>query len=139
MAILNVTGVLQTGAAPTDGSEPLAPETQPLAWPAGQSGSIALAVVDPLGAPVNITGATLKLAVKRLATDAAPVLEVTGSVTSGAGGLASFPFVTANTSALAVEIYRYDVWISLSGARSQVVPASNFSIRAAELPPADLP
>ena len=138
MAIVNLRGVLLTGAVPTDGSEPLTPGVQPVMWPQGQDGSLALAIVDPAGVKVNIAGSSIKFAMRARATDA-PVLEISGSVTDAANGLASIAIAAENTSGLATDIYRFDVWLSLAGARSQIVPPSNFSVQAAELPPADGP
>jgi hypothetical protein len=135
MAILNVQGVLLTGVVPADGSPPLAPYAQELAWPAGEDGSIALAVVDPLGAAVNIAGWTVTLAARLLQNDAAPEIKINGTLVSGgAGGLATFAIPAAATSALPVDIYRYEIWgKDGSNTRHRLVPSSNFSLLAADL------
>jgi hypothetical protein len=138
MAIVNVRGVLLTGAVPTDGGEPFVPAPQPVVWPAGQEGAIVVTVVDPTGDLVDVTGATAKMAVKARAADA-PVLEVAGTLSDPTHGKISFPLVAANTSGLRIDIYRADWWIKISGVRSQVIPPSNFSVPAAELPSTDGP
>jgi hypothetical protein len=135
MAILNVQGVLLTGAVPTDGSPPLAPYVQPLAWPAGEDGSIALAVVDPLGVAASIAGWVLTLAARLLQGDVAPELKIAGAlVGGGTGGLATFAIPAAATSALLIDIYRYEIWgKDGSNTRHRLVPSSNFSLLAADL------
>lgn len=127
--IVNVTGVLNTGILPTDGSEPLEPFSQPIVWPRGEEGAIKILVVDQLGAPVDLTagGAALSMSVRHAATDSAPQLHVAGA-SLAADGTASFPLVAGDTLTQVIDIYRADFWLTKSGTRSQIIPGSNFTI-----------
>lgn len=126
--VINLRCVVPSGAVATDGTPPIEPFSQPVLWPRGTGGTIKMAFVDELGAPVNITGATVTFSVRRLDTDDVPALHVVAALTTPAAGLAAATLVATDTSTKAIDIYRHDVWITLAGVPTQAVPGSNFTI-----------
>jgi hypothetical protein len=138
MPVLSLQGVLLNGTAPAAGVQPLAPAQQTIHWPSGEDGTVKLAVVDPTGAVVNVAGGSFKLGLRHRFSDTAPVLSRAGTITDAPNGKVSFALAAADTSALDVDTYRYDVWYTDSGGkRWQVVPASDFVIGEIELKPSE--
>jgi hypothetical protein len=135
---VTLTGVLANGTQPQAGISPLVPYAQPLAWPAGEDGSIVVKVVDPTGAVVNITGGALVLAARHRASDAALAFRLTAVLTTPAQGVATFTLPAATTAALTELVYRYDVWYTdATSKRWQLVPASLLDLAEADLRPGE--
>lgn len=138
--IVNIVGVLQTGAVPADGSEPMRPTVQPISWPIGAGGGVAITVVDPLGDPVNLSGSSLAFCVRRKTGDASPTINRASTLTAPLTGGAFFPLSPSDTQALARDILRHDAWhTGADGVPSQIVLASNFSLDEVELRPGEAP
>lgn len=96
----------------------------------GESRTINLAVVDSSGTPVDITGAVLKLTVKKDDTlsDTNSLIQVTGSIVNGTAGTATFSLTTTSTNKPA-GIYKYDIKVKrTSGAVDTVVYPDDFEI-----------
>ena len=102
----------------------------------GESKTLVLTVLDENRAAQDLTGATLTMTVRKRITDTTAVItKVSTTVTEieiqtpATDGKAKIFLVPADTSALAVGPYVYDVWVTLSsGRRSPVIKPSLFSI-----------
>lgn len=130
--ILTVYGVFLDGATPTTNAQAV-PFAQKLSVPQGCDGQVNLIVLNPAGAAVNIGAGSLVLTVKNRYTDTgSPQISRAGVIDSGAGGLAHFSLVEADTvapSTLNVGPCQYDIWwTDGSGVRHQLVPVSDFEI-----------
>jgi hypothetical protein len=91
--------------------------------------SFVLTINSPAGTPVNITGATFDSDIRDVKTKAqAGVL--TGAVTTGASGIATFSMTAANTKLLraGIGIYEYDIFMTLSSVKRRLLFGS-FTVR----------
>lgn len=119
------------GVVNDSGSTDKRTAAQTFATPAGETGTISLAVLHAAGGAYDLTGAQLLLAVNgstisRQATISSPP----------SAGLATFPLVIADTLSMR-GVYTYDVWLTdASGNRWEVVPPSNFTVTPAQGQPA---
>lgn len=104
-----------------DQSSTVAPSSQTLATPAGETGTITITVTHPDGTAYNLTGAQLLLAVSSKISRQA-------TIDNAAAGTAHFPLVIADTLSM-LGTYSYDVTLTASdGSFYRVVPASSFVV-----------
>lgn len=137
--VIAVTGVYQNGAVPLSTALPLVPVEVPISVPVGSDFTIAMTVVDPTGAVVNVAGATFEIAVREFDFDAAPVLAKPGAIVVAANGTVNFVGVPADTQAVPFGPYRWAAWMKLAGARQQLVLTSPFVLEAPGVLPGEGP
>lgn len=112
---------------------------QDIVWPKASSGTITLTIYSALtGLPVDLTGTNVVLAVRRLATDQAPLISRQASIPRPLTGQCTFALVQADTHSLQIAPHRYDVqFTDLLTNRWQVVPASAFVVAESIALPAE--
>ncbi len=135
-----LTGVAPDGVTPDPNFRLAGNTAQPLALPRGATMEIAITVVDPFGAFVDLAGDTLVLTVRKASTQLDPQPGLTKTVAVGAGShvnTATFPAITpTDTRFLESGRWVFDVWrVRASGARDQVVALSAFVLGPALLAP----
>lgn len=98
----------------------------------GSSLSFRLSVVTQGGVPVDLAAdpdATLHLTVKKTARDADSKLVIVGSLDPATGkNTAIFTAAPTATKYLDPGLYVYDVWLTYSGVRDCILPASQLHI-----------
>jgi hypothetical protein len=101
----------------------------------GSSKTIDLTVTNEDGNPVDLTGSTVYFTVKRLVTDASPLIQKKSSdaleidIFDPRGGVARIYLNPADTQNLALNPYVFDVWVVLSsGKRYPVVGPATFDM-----------
>jgi hypothetical protein len=142
MAAINAVtlqGVYENGATPKTFS--LTQQTLKLAR--GETERVKMAVVDPSGTAVNLTGGSVVLTIE----DAAGIEKLArqADLDTPASGLCSFPFAANDTSSWTAGTYYYDVWLisgaggpGANGDRNQLVARSKFVLEAAVTEPGTL-
>lgn len=112
------------------GADPRTP--QALSIPCGETGTINIAVKHRDATALNLAGGQLLLTVRA----GAVLVSRQATITDAANGLASFPLVIADTSAITGS-YQWDVWYTdASGNRYQVCPVGSFVVTPADGAPA---
>lgn len=135
--ILSLTGVLADASIPAGTIAPAEPTPRTINWPQGESGTIRVSVIRANHVPANITGGTLILGVRRhYHDDTIELSRQADLISSGSTGIGEFPIVIDDTRDLEIDTHRYDVHlIDSTGARWQVIPASDFNITEIESRP----
>lgn len=103
----------------------------------GSSKTLRLTVTDPdTNKPVNLTGATVVLTVKKRNEDAQNVIRKTSDtpaesvITNATAGIAEFYLVPADTKSKDAREYVFDVWLIMpSGKQYAVIPPSIFDLQ----------
>lgn len=125
---LSLTAVWKNGAAAPTGKYPLVPPGPALYVPRGEDFTISVLVVGQDGTPVNLTGGAVSFGLRVSDSTASPILIRAASGLTSIGACL-LTFVAADTEGLAAGTNRWDLWwIESSGARHQVVLASNFVV-----------
>ena len=129
---INLIALLNDGSPPRAGV--LTDARQTVTLPQGSDVSLRVAVVTPTGAPVDLSqpGTELILTCKRK-----PLYQVAivkrANLTQGRG-IGVFTLEPGDTWGLVPGQYLYDVWLTLDGARSAVIPASMLQLTASVAP-----
>ena len=138
MVVIQLTGIVR------DGSGGLVPTSQRIAWVQGEDGEIWLdlkkadgTVFDPTAVAVS-----LHLAVRPKNTtgqdDGRPLVAREGTDADAVLGRVKFSIASSATLQMAPrKTYRYDVNLTVSGARQQVVPVSDFRLEPIVSMPGD--
>lgn len=128
--ILSLAGIFVDGSTPSSGLDPLQPSQQDIDWPEAEAGDVQILVSRQDDTPLDLTGGTLLLSVRRRPGDQAALFVRQAQVLDPDEGLASFAVVAADTLGKPLATYRYDVaYVDPDGGRHQVVPVSDFRLR----------
>ena len=130
MATLEITCVVKDATKPAGTIAQKVPTRQDVQWPRGEDGKLKLTFVKQDGTAQTITGHTIKFGLRKLLTDASPLITKVATITNGPGGLAEVALVAADTVGLTeFARYFYDVqYTDGAPARWQVVPTSRFQV-----------
>lgn len=79
----------------------------------GDSHSVVVTVTSDGSTPVNLTGGSAKLSVRK--TGSTYLIQVTGTLSAPTLGQTTFTFLPADTQTLTPGGYTYDVQVTLSG------------------------
>jgi hypothetical protein len=130
--IKSITGVLADGTNPSNGQAALTPYPQGLTTPLGEDGTVLLTVLHADRTPVDLTGGTLFLTVRRRSTDHDPCIVRQGTLIAPTSGQAAFALLAGDTLYEPIGTYRFDVFFNdRVGLRWQIVPTSAFHIQEA--------
>lgn len=130
------------GVLVVEGLEPpqYSPLVQPIQVARASDDELRISVIDSYGAPVDLTGCAVVMAIKAAPQDLSPLISRLAAVVDAAGGIAVCTLSAAETFALAVGSYVYDVWLTQANAlRSQIIPVSTFGVTAAVVAPGVTP
>lgn len=114
------------GLTNDDGADEFNPR-KTLSITRGEDMTIRLTLRNPSGAFITTTGSTFALTVKKKATDSQALIAKTGTVGDGAS---TFTIDVADTKKLDPGRYVYDIWSTLGGKRSAVVPLSTLILES---------
>jgi hypothetical protein len=123
----NLTGIIENNLPRSPGIP--ASSAQTLEFPRGASVDIGIRVILPTGAPVDLTGGTLELNVKRVVNEIPPRMLKRALI---AGQTATISFSPQDTEWMQAGAYLYDVWWSPpspSTAREPVIMLSRFLLQ----------
>lgn len=129
--IISLTCVVADGSTPVGTVPPIYPRAQRIAVPRGEALTVNLVVVKQNRTAFNLTGCTIKLAVRRQLSDSSPMFTRTAVIGgTPSAGLAAVAIAEADTLGLIEKKdYQYDVQLTDgTGRRWQLVPASTFHI-----------
>ncbi len=136
--ILSLEAVLVDGSTPPSGLEPALPYEQDIVWPEAEDGELRVLASRQDGTPLDLTGGSLLLSVRRRPGDEVSLFSRQATVVDEEQGAASFPIVAADTLDKPLATYRYDVvYVDPEGGRHQVIPVSAFRLEAVVVRPAD--
>lgn len=101
----------------------------------GSSKTLDLQVLDQNNSPVNITGSTITLTVRKKAPDLLPLIFKSSTdatqviITFPEVGKAQIFILPSDTKTLDARVYVFDIWITLgSGLRYPIILPSDFEI-----------
>jgi hypothetical protein len=129
MAAVGLTGVVEMAGA-RDTGVPVNPRTT-LRYTRGSTLDVALRVVGSDGAPIDLTGATLELTVKRTPSSDERILVLAGTVVfAPLSGCAVFSIPATAFSYTDPGRYVYDIWLARGTLRDAVMPVSPFVLES---------
>lgn len=133
--VIEITGIYQDGTKPAGTVPQKTPEVQDLDLPRGASSTIKLTVLKQDWTAKDLTGLTVKLAVRKFPWDTSPLFAKTFAGGTPLQGKMDAAITSADMAALEAHFpYVYDVWlIEAGGARYQLVPLSKLTIGGAVL------
>lgn len=104
----------------------------------GASFILTIAVTDPAGDPVDLTGATARAEIRTRAAKASSlILDLAPSITDAAGGIITINVPAATTAVLEPQTGKWDLLVETSGGDTLlIVPTEEINISALATEPA---